>query len=177
MELNRDQIIKALECCGRSGITPSDVKCSECPYHNNCSFGRTLLLDALSLIKEQEDQIFKLENRLKECENGYGGTLFLDRCKLHDAEEKINELTEENKAWQQRMIAEKEQADKAYYDLACEVEDLRAENERLRADKKRGYWFTDYARQPMVVCSNCNLSNNSNRSKYCPHCGARMDGK
>ena len=74
-------------------------------------------------------------------------------------------------------LTAEEKADKAYYDLACEVEDLRAENERLRAEKKRGYWFTDYARQPMVVCSNCNLSNNSNRSKYCPHCGARMDGK
>ncbi len=57
------------------------------------------------------------------------------------------------------------------------IKELSEENERLRAEKKRGYWFTDYARQPMVVCSNCNLSNNYNRSKYCPHCGARMDGK
>ena len=45
------------------------------------------------------------------------------------------------------------------------------------AEVKHGYWFTDYARQPMVVCSNCDKSNNYNRSKYCPHCGARMDGR
>ena len=43
-------------------------------------------------IMEQEEQIFKLENRLKECENGYEGTLHLDRAKLHDAEQKIEEL-------------------------------------------------------------------------------------
>lgn len=42
---------------------------------------------------------------------------------------------------------------------------------------RRGYWFTDYARQPQSVCSNCNLSNGYNRTKYCPHCGARMDGR
>lgn len=47
-------------------------------------------------------------------------------------EQKIKELTEENKAWQAQLISQKEKADKAYYDLACEVEDLRAENERLR---------------------------------------------
>ena len=46
--------------------------------------------------KGYEQKIYELENRLKECENGYEGTLFLDRCKLHDAEEKVKELTEEN---------------------------------------------------------------------------------
>lgn len=47
-------------------------------------------------------------------------------------EQRIKELTEENEAWQKQLISTKEQAGKAYYDLACEVEDLRAENERLR---------------------------------------------
>jgi hypothetical protein len=42
-------------------------------------------------------------------------------------------LTEENEAWQKQLISQEEQSGKAYYDLACEVEDLRAENERLRA--------------------------------------------
>ena len=42
------------------------------------------------------------------------------------------ELTEDNKAWQKQLIATKEESGKAYYDLACEVEDLRAKNERLR---------------------------------------------
>ena len=49
-----------------------------------------------------------------------------------DALRLINELTEENKAWQMQLIDKEEKADKAYYELACEVEDLRAENERLR---------------------------------------------
>ena len=50
-----------------------------------------------------------------------------------DALSLINELTEENKAWQKQLIAKEEKADKAYYELACEVEDLRAENENLHA--------------------------------------------
>lgn len=53
--------------------------------------------DTLAIINSYEHTIFELENRLKECENGYEGTLYLDRCKLHDAEEKIRELAEANK--------------------------------------------------------------------------------
>lgn len=40
-------------------------------------------------IKGYENKIFELENRLKECENGYEGTLALERAKVKD-------LTEEN---------------------------------------------------------------------------------
>lgn len=54
--------------------------------------------DALALIKQQDEQIFQLENRLKECENGYAGTLHIESCKLLDAEERVKELTEENEA-------------------------------------------------------------------------------
>jgi hypothetical protein len=43
----------------------------------------------IDLLREKDEQIFKLENRIKECENGYEGTLHLERCKLHDAEIKI----------------------------------------------------------------------------------------
>lgn len=53
--MDRDKIIKALKCCSRSGITPTFVKCSECPYHNNCNFGRNLLIDILTLINELTD--------------------------------------------------------------------------------------------------------------------------
>ena len=60
MELNAEQIKKALECCGRSGVTPSGVKCDECPYHNNCSFGRNLLIDSLALFLAYEEQIQEL---------------------------------------------------------------------------------------------------------------------
>ena len=93
MELNREQIIKALECCSGTDDDFLDVKCNECPYKIGTVSCRHLDRDALCL---------------------------------------INELTEENKAWQQRLISQEEKADKAYHDLACEVEDLRAENERLR---------------------------------------------
>lgn len=57
------------------------------------------------------------------------------------------------------------------------VEDCSAyENAGEWKKVQRGYWYTDYARQPLSVCSNCDLSNGNNRTKYCPHCGARMDG-
>lgn len=49
-----------------------------------------------------------------------------------ELDDKCKRLTEENKAWQAQLVSQKEKADKAYYDLACEVENLRAENERLR---------------------------------------------
>ena len=92
MELNRDDIIKALECC--SSEETEKFNCEVCPYRDKCC-NVGLLRDALSLIKE---------------------------------------LTEENESWQKSLITQKENADKAYYELACEVENLRAENERLRAE-------------------------------------------
>jgi di/tripeptidase len=52
---------------------------------------------------------------------------------MADALALLNELTEENKAWQMQLLSQEEKAGKAYYDLACEVEDLRAENENLHA--------------------------------------------
>ena len=131
MELNAEQVKKAMECCNSEGHI-----CGKCPYESvriGISCRDKLIRDALALINSQEQKIFELENRLKESENGYKGTNFLDRCKLHDAEEKVRKLTEENESWQKSLITEKENADKAYYELACEVEDLRAEKERLKA--------------------------------------------
>ena len=82
MELNREQIIKALECCSNNDECVGEA----CPYYaTGCE--KNMPKDALSL---------------------------------------INELTEENKAWQMQLISQEEKASKAYYDLACEVEDLRA---------------------------------------------------
>lgn len=92
MELNKEQIIKALECCQIRHINKA---CDDCYYHRwlEPTCRGVLCEDALALIKE---------------------------------------LTEENDAWQKQLISEKEKADKAYYDLACEVENLRSENERLQ---------------------------------------------
>ena len=90
MELNAENIRVALRC-----HADEKNKCAICPYNKeSCSI--ELAKDAIALINSQEQKIFALENRLKECENGYKGTNFLDRCKLHDAEEKVKELTEEN---------------------------------------------------------------------------------
>ncbi len=50
---------------------------------------------------------------------------------INSQEQRIGELTEENKAWQKQLISTEEKSGKAYYNLACEVEDLRAENEKL----------------------------------------------
>ena len=58
MELNREQIIKALECC----LTTSEGDCSECGYRGktrSCFLTCTncLISDALALITSQEQRI------------------------------------------------------------------------------------------------------------------------
>lgn len=89
--MDRADIIKSLECCATVG------GCKECPRSVDgkyCNEKTTdIIKSALNIIGEQDAQIFELENRLKECENGYEGTLYLERCKLHDAEEKVEKLT------------------------------------------------------------------------------------
>lgn len=40
---------------------------------------------------------------------------------IGDALALIKQLTEENEAWQKQLITTEEQAEKSYYDLACEV--------------------------------------------------------
>ena len=96
--LNAEQIIKALECCIVNDW--NSTKCNECPIYNGGGGCIDELKEAtLTLINSQERKIKELENRLKECENGYEGTLYLDRCKLHDAEQKIKELTEKNEEY------------------------------------------------------------------------------
>ena len=84
--------------------------------------------EIFAFVKKQEDTIFALENRLKECENGYEGTLFLDRCKLHDAEEKVKELTQANE-----MLSESyDHLEKTKDELLAERSRLILENEILR---------------------------------------------
>ena len=61
MELNREQIIKALECC------PEQEYCGDCPYDNECMGMEFLILDALSLIKEltEENERLRAEVSVK----------------------------------------------------------------------------------------------------------------
>lgn len=129
--MEKEQIIKALECCTSGG------PCRECEYKDKSkdTFGcrKKCLKDALALIKQQDEQIFQLENRLKECENGYAGTLHLESCKLHDAEERLKELTEERKDFEIRALRAENQA--AVYKDRWETS--RKDFERLAEDNER----------------------------------------
>ena len=75
-ELNREQIIKALECC-ISEVKQDDCPCDACPYKDN-GCNRNLLPDALSLIKEltEENERLRADKdcwkiRAKESESEY----------------------------------------------------------------------------------------------------------
>ena len=70
MNLNREQIIKALECCYMQELEHNE-NCPECPYtdlYPNC--GEYLGKDALSLIKELTDENKKITINM----NAYGLT-------------------------------------------------------------------------------------------------------
>ena len=192
MELNKEQVIKSLECCKSEGHI-----CYKCSYRDvriGISCRDKLSRDALDLIKE---------------------------------------LTEENESWQKQLIATEEKSGKAYYDLACEVENLRGENDNLHAtcteltrkcaslteenegqvdtnlklvaenvmfmlDKtiedinkigavRHGHWISENRRPKSYQfrCSVCDgvtyyLHRNEKGEKqclykYCPHCGAKME--
>jgi hypothetical protein len=93
MELDAEQIIRCLECCKTA------YDCFTCDnFHRGCTgFREDLAKSAVALIKSYERKIFELENRLKECENGYEGTLALERAK-------IKELTEENERLENALV-------------------------------------------------------------------------
>ena len=91
MELNREQIIMALECCGEytHGTT-----CNNCPYMlieltDNDICSNRMSRDALSLIKELTEDVERLR---KQC-----GEIIVE-CDERDAErlKQVAELTAEN---------------------------------------------------------------------------------
>ena len=152
MELNREQIIKALECC-----TKDRKSCKGCPLNNwNELCVELILKNALALITSQEQRIgaqdmtiSELRKRAEKAEHDadrYSQKIkelteenkaISERYAIQvvtaiELDKQVQRLTEENEAWQKQLITTEEQSGKAYYDLACEVEDLRAENERLR---------------------------------------------
>ena len=68
MELNREQIIKALECCSGTDDDFLDVNCNKCPYKIGETSCRHLDRDALSLIKELTEENERLSGKVAEYE-------------------------------------------------------------------------------------------------------------
>lgn len=124
MELNAEQIVKALECCSKG--TTED--CAKCPRFDGDRTLSTedcmeiLMRNALALIKQLTEEVAGLKAISEQYQKQF-----------EDCYEEKAKLTDENEAWQKQLITAEEQADKAYYNLACEVEDLRGENARLHA--------------------------------------------
>jgi hypothetical protein len=96
-------------------------------HHENCC---NLTEIILALIKQQDEQIFQLENRLKECENGYSQTLGIERAR-------VKELTEENERLSTALANYDRQTEvriaEEYY-TAEAYDELREENERLKSE-------------------------------------------
>lgn len=124
--LNSEQIKKALECCA----SPTQM-CKDCPMpeevKDDCRCMETISRNALALIKSQEQRIKELTAKVAKWEDecDLRGDMW---CKLNEENKR---LTEENEAWQKQLIITEEKSGKAYYELACEVENLRSENENL----------------------------------------------
>ena len=87
--MEKEQIVKSLECLISVDYDREFCKSRGCVYSDCESCLESAIKDAIALVKQQDTQIFQLENRLKECENGYSQTLGIERAK-------IKELTEEN---------------------------------------------------------------------------------
>lgn len=127
--MDRQQIIKALECWASGKPCEGGV----CDLYDASTFicDRWTGKNALALINSQEQKIFELENRLIECENGYEGTLALERAK-------VKELTEEVADWKE--IAEGYQ--KQFEGCAEDRAKLTEEIVKARND---GFDTVDYA--------------------------------
>lgn len=113
MELNREQVIKALECCNKAIV----ADCVDCPLCDVDSCENSLLGNALSLINELTEERDGLENlihTMSEIENRMSET--------------IEELTSENKL----LNVELGNANSEISRLIEERKELTEENERLK---------------------------------------------
>jgi hypothetical protein len=105
--LNAEKVKKALECYSEK---PLISECEKgCVYYEKYNGFSTCCLPIEEVI---------IKNAL---------------ALINSQEQRIKELTVENEAWQKQLISQEEKSSKAYYDIACEVENLRAENERLKS--------------------------------------------
>lgn len=119
MELKRDEIIKALECCR----TNSEMDCSDCHYRNKgndlyAGCVNTLLVDALSLIKELTEENERVRGCVKSKEE-------VEAIMRATYEPLVKEIT-------------KEQIDKALADTVRKMQTLIAKESSWFVTKSNG---------------------------------------
>lgn len=117
MELNREQVIEALECCAYGGDF-TEV-CSTCPYFHEGNCTDILKENALSLIKELTAKVAEWE---EECD--LRGDMW---CKLNEENKR---LTEENERLRSEVSVKRKLLDKADVRIDC----LEEVNKVLAAD-------------------------------------------
>ena len=125
MELNREQALDVLDKMDffqgqRAGRKLWNSKPYDVQEQDIANFSRDVAL-LKNYIKELTEANDKLSN-----------LCLTKNVTIFELSKQMEGLAEENEAWQKKLISQEEKAGKAYYDLACEVEDLRSENERLR---------------------------------------------
>ena len=92
MELNREQIIKALECC-TVGI---GTECEKCPYMRTAYCNDVLKKDILCYIKELTEDNEYLKTQLTATEARAESRKESDIAEILELRTKVEELTEEN---------------------------------------------------------------------------------
>lgn len=97
--MDRDQIIKALECC----TNETCAKCSECPYDESCGkHDNRMLLDTLALIRdilaENESVRAEIVREMAERVKKKVNEINMNLCGLYPFIDQIaNEMLEEDK--------------------------------------------------------------------------------
>ena len=153
MELNREQIIKALECCENEFCDA----CDNCPSPPNTSGNCVVFVmrDALALIKEltEENEMRSTIIQLLERD-------IADRDKM--LESKVEEVYAE---FMRDYKCMKEELEGMYEELA----ELRLERDELKRELEQ------YKKLAPIGCPKCHRGCFSN-DKFCPHCGEKLKG-
>ena len=97
-KLTDEEIVKALACCVKG------ESCVPCPYFIkkiDCVYKRRAEGDALDLINRLQnenerltEEKYKVEQNLKQCENGYELELHTERYKNAELQKQVDELTD-----------------------------------------------------------------------------------
>ena len=104
--MEREQIIKALECC-----TSEYSKCIDCPRYGFVSCTKTLLTDALSLIKELTAENVEVKanwQKLKESHENVCEECRAEFKRLTEENERLKAIPEQlHKEMSERMLEER----------------------------------------------------------------------